>query len=92
MDITTLEKANSLNLKIRELNSALNCFEWQRSDNQGNKIGDPISLRPLLIIEYDGDGREQIKLPMNLSNTMVDFLKSEIIKGRDAAVAEFNAL
>ena len=86
MDVTTLEKANELNKKIREFQQALNCFQWEEEYGGG-------STKPRLIIEFDGaDGREEQPLPMNLSDVMVSFLKAEIIKGRDTAVAEFNAL
>lgn len=87
MDITTLEKANALNKKIKEFTEALNCFEWKPDEKT-----EPISTNPRLIIEFDYDGREQQPLPMNLSDELVKFLKAEIIKGRDIAVAEFNAL
>jgi hypothetical protein len=86
MDTTTLEKANELNTKIQEFQSALNCFQWEEEYGGG-------TTNPRLIIEFDGgDGREQRSLPMNLSDALVSFLKAEIIKGRDAAVVEFNAL
>ena len=86
MDLTTLEKANELNRKIREFQQALNCFQWEEEYGGG-------STNPRLIIQFDGpDGRENTPLPMNLSNGLVKFLKAEIIKGRDAVVAEFNAL
>lgn len=85
MDITTLEKANELNRKIKEFTEALNCFEWEE---EGKKY----STNPTLIIEFDRDDREQQRLPMNLSNELVAVLKTEIINGRDNAVAEFNAL
>jgi hypothetical protein len=87
MDITTLGKANELNKKIKEFSEALNCFEWKPEEN-----AEPISTNPRLIIEYDYDGREQQPLPINLSNELVAFLKAEIVKGRDIAVNEFNAL
>jgi len=87
MDTTTLKRANELNQKIKEYSEALNCFEWE-SENEIK-----VSTNPHLIIEFDGeDGREQIKLPMNLSDVMVGFLKQEIIKGRQLAVDAFNAL
>ena len=89
MDITTLEKANDLNRRIKEFTEALNCFEWTHPEDETIKY----STNPRLIIDFEGgDGREQIKLPMNLSNNLVEFLKEEIIKGRDSAVVEFNAL
>jgi hypothetical protein len=87
MDTTTLNKANELNRKIEEFTAALHCFEWTPIEDEP-----PVSLNPRLIIEYDNDGREQTAIPMNLSNALVDFLKAEIIKGRDDAVAEFNRL
>ena len=92
MDTTTLEIANDLNRKIKEFTSALECFEWQPTDDNGNNVGSPISLNPSLIIEYDGDGREQIKLPVTLSATMITFLKSEIVKWRATAMLDFIAM
>ena len=89
MDIATLGKANELNKKIKELTESLNCFEFTHPKDESKKY----STNPRLIINYDGgDGRETLPLPMNLSDALVSFLKAEIIKGRDAAVAEFNAL
>ena len=86
MDITILEKANELNKKIKEFQQALNCFQWEQEYGGG-------TTNPRLIIEFDDvDGRETQPLPMNLSDTVVSFLKAEIIKGRDAAVSEFNEL
>ena len=86
MDITTLEKANELNKKIKEFQLALNCFEWEKEYGGG-------TTNPRLIIEFDGcDGRETQSLPINLSDTLVSFLKAQIIKARDASVAEFNAI
>lgn len=89
MDITTLDQANELNQKIKEFTEALNCFEWTHPEDEKIKL----STNPRLIIEYNGgDGRELVALPMNLSDSMVGFLKQEIIKGRDEAVVNFNAL
>jgi hypothetical protein len=86
MDITTLDKANALNRKIKEFQQAFNCFQWEEEYGGG-------STNPILIIEFAGpDGRETQQLPLKLSDAMVSFLKTEIIKGRDAAVAEFNIL
>jgi hypothetical protein len=86
MDITTLEKANALNKKIKEFTEALNCFEW------GEEYGWH-STNPKLIIEFDGgDGRERQLLPMNLIDALVGFLKTEIKNGKEAAIAEFDAL
>jgi len=86
MDVTTLEKANELNKKIKEFQQALNCFQWEQEYGGG-------TTNPRLIIEFDGgDGREVQPLPMNLSDETVSFLEFEIITARDAAVDEFNAL
>lgn len=86
MDITTLERANELNRKIRECKETLDCFDLRN----GEMI---YSLNPRLIIEFEGgDGREQHPLPLNLSNELVSFIKAEIVKCRETAVSEFNAL
>lgn len=87
MDVTTLEKANELNRKIKEFGDALICFEFPQEYGGG-------STNPRIIIEHDGfdNDREETKLPMNLSDNLISFLKDEIIKWRDIAVAEFNAL
>jgi len=87
MDKLKLDQANKLNQKIREFSEALNCFEWKHSEDS-----EPISLNPRLIIEFDGDGREQIVLPMNLNNEMIAFLKSAIKQGLEEATNEFDAL
>ena len=87
MNAATLQKANELNKRIKEFTEAQNCFELE--DLSGKKI----STNPRLIIDFDGvDGREQIFFPLGLSETMVGFLKQEINKARNAAIAEFQAL
>lgn len=91
MDTTTLQKANVLNQRIKDFEAALNCFEWQPYCDE-QRADERISTNPRLIVEFDGDGREQIKLPMGLNEILVDFLKSEIKKGLETAVQEFNAL
>ena len=87
MTFTTLEKANELSRKIQDFEEALNCFDFNPEPDKP-----PFSLNPTLIIEYDGDGREQHTLPMHLSNAMVAFLKKEISKALELAVAEFYSL
>ncbi|HZK94398.1 MAG TPA: hypothetical protein VFC67_09340 [Prolixibacteraceae bacterium] len=92
MDTTTLEKANELNRKIKEFSEALNCFEYQPYCDEERRE-ERVSSDPRLIIEFNGgDDREQLMLPMNLSDTLVDFLKAEIKKELKKSVYEFNAL
>jgi hypothetical protein len=87
MDLTTLEKANEINKRIKEFSHALNCFQWPSEYGGGTR-------NPRLSIEVDDEdgGRETLLIPWNLSDALVSYLKLEIIAGRDAAVAEFNAL
>lgn len=88
MDTNTLHEANNLSWRIKELANALNCFEYEHEAGQ-----EPISTNPQLIIEFDGgDDREQIKLPINLSQTLTDFLKVEIKKELGIAIDALEAL
>lgn len=89
MNIETLHKANELYRKIKDYEEALNCFEYKYADNE-----ESYDRTPRLILDVDDldNGREQIAIPMILSKEMVSFLKTEIIKGRDKAVREFNSL
>jgi hypothetical protein len=87
MNKETLEKANKLNRRITEFDQALNCFEWSPDEDTA-----PISTNPQIIIEYDLDGREQVKLPMILSDELVKILKIAIIEGKTAAEKEFEML
>tara|TARA_R110002096_G_scaffold242885_2_gene434814 strand:+ start:380 stop:649 length:270 start_codon:yes stop_codon:yes gene_type:complete len=84
-----VEQANSLDKKIKDLKSAMNCFEWTPD---GSSV--PVSLNPRLIIEFDdGDeGRVDMPIPMNLSNEMIKFIKGEISNSLVTALDEFNAL
>ena len=89
MDTKTLKKANELNKKISEFNEALNCFEY--SPDEDGKI--KYSTHPEVIIEFDGaDGREQIKLPMILSNAFTRVMKEAIIEGLKKVEMEFHQL
>jgi hypothetical protein len=92
MDITTLEKANELNRKIKQFSEALNCFEMEPyCDGERNNVR--VSTNPQIIIEYDGgDERELIKIPMALNEVLINFLLKEIKTGLDKTVEEFNAL
>ena len=90
MDITTLNKANELNKKIKEYQEALNCFEYKYGDNNEATF----DRTPKIVLDVDDldNGREQIAIPMVLSDELISFLKAEIIRGRDEAVREFNCL
>ena len=85
MDAKTLERANELLKKIKQLQHVLECFEWE-PEFGGH------SRNPRLIIEFDRDGREEQILPMNLSDELINFLKAQIIKDCDILLAEFNTL
>jgi len=89
MDVTTLNKANDLNRKINEITDILRCFTWP--DDMGPKN---ISRFPLLIIEFDSEegGRDHRKLPIEMSDDMIAYIKNELISARDEAVFEFNNL
>jgi len=85
MDVKTLERANELLKKIKQLQSVLEIFEWESG------FGGP-SMNPRLIIEFDRDGREEQVLPVNLSDELINFLKVEITRVHDTAVAELEQL
>ena len=86
MDVTTLQKANELNQKIKKLTEALHCFEWPDTKE--------VSRNPLIIIEYDDyEGyREKQLLPFGLSQELIQVLKTEIKANIYKAVQEFNEL
>lgn len=90
MNKEILKKGNDLNKKIGEFQEALNCFEWT-SEIKGVK---PTSTNPRIIVEFDDEdgGRSQLKLPMSLSDVLVDLLKQEIKKGLESAKLEFESL
>lgn len=94
MDIEKLKKANELHSKINQLKSALNCFERQITDERGKKLGEPISLNPKLIIEFDDDdnGREQRAIPMKLSDVLTGMIKQQIKNNIETTQAEFDSL
>lgn len=93
-----LQQGKKLEREIKELKSALSCFEWTVDSDyfeQGQSIQhEPISRNPRLIIEFDdGDnGREQIALPMSLSDAFVDFMKKEITAGLTEAQGKLDGL
>ena len=86
MDIEKLNKANELNRRIREFTEALNCFEWENG-------GQTFSTNPRLIIQFHGgDGREELPIPMELSDVLVGILKAEIKSQRSVCKMEFDKL
>lgn len=87
MHITTLEIANTLFRQIKQLEDGLNCFEYIPEGG-----GEPISLNPILIVEHDYDGREQCRIPMELSDSLIKILKDAMIKKRELLIAEFASL
>lgn len=90
MNKDTLHRANALSKQIAELNEALHCFEWAPDMDRPEAT---ISTKPRLIIDFDGgDGRDQVKVPMNLSDTLVEILKREIKSKLDEAMKQFEAL
>ena len=89
MDDEKLQQANKLKQRINEFKEALNCFEWTHPEDVSLKY----STDPRLIIEFNGgDGREQIPLPLILSNEFILFMKQEIGNGLQAAEKEFEDL
>ena len=89
MDITTLEKANELNKKIKNLSEVIYCLSELHPEHHNQKM----RRNPRLIIEHDGpDEREQIPLSMELNGAFISFVKKKLIETREAAVKEFNEL
>lgn len=86
MDKETLKKANEIDAKINQLETVLNCFEWEIDYGGG-------STNPQIIIEFDrGDGRECKKLPMPLNDSLISMLKSHIKLELDFLNNELKAL
>ncbi len=86
MDDKTLKKANEIAQMIRENKSALCCFEWEEEYGGGSR-------NPQLIIEFDAsDGREQQKIPMQLSDILVDMIKQAIDANLSVLKSEFESL
>ena len=85
MNKEKLKEANRLNKLIEEHEQALNCFEFDTNyyarDEDPNL---PIALEstnPILIIEHDDPfegGREQQRIPMVLSDFLINLIKDSI--------------
>lgn len=86
MNEATLVEANFLNKKIKALEKALTCFQWEEEYGGG-------STNPTIIIEYDGgDGRDQQPIPMEIGPELTDFLKTQIKKELDLYRISFSNL
>lgn len=88
MNVKTFEKATELRKKIKQLNEALECFEWEDPGEKNKKF----STNPSLIIEFDGDGRERAFLPMQLSDRFTLQMRAEIKEELVRLKIEFNLL
>jgi len=93
MNKETLKRANALDKKIKECDEALNCFEYTYTDHEG-KNPQVYNRTPRLIIDVDDldNGREQIALPFNLSNTFIDFITREVKNQKEKSINEFKSL
>ena len=100
-----LKKANELNKKISEFESALLCFEYDINEPANYhyaQIGKNLlppniqSTNPILIIEHlnleEGEGRTQTKIPMVLSDCLIGMIKLAIKDNLDKLTQEFDAL
>ncbi len=99
MNTETLKKANELSKLISDHESALSCFEWDANyyeniNRPENKQLPPkiFSTNPRLIIEYDGDGREQQLIPMGLSDFLINIIKDQIKENLNKIRKEFEEL
>ena len=94
-----LKEANRLNKLIEEHEQALNCFEFDTNyyarDEDPNL---PIALEstnPILIIEHDDPfegGREQQRIPMVLSDFLINLIKDSIKGNLEKLKDEFQNL
>lgn len=87
MNYKTLGRANEIARMIIENESALCCFEWEKEYGGGSR-------NPQLIIEFDdGDGgRKQQKIPMVLSDFIVNMIKQAIHANLSVLRKEFEML
>ncbi|PIF33012.1 hypothetical protein CLU81_3582 [Flavobacterium sp. 9] len=93
MNLDQLRKANDVKSKLDDFKKALECFEYVPNEEE-SKERKPISLNPNLIIEFDDwdDGREQIKLPMVLSDYLISLIKTTINEQIIVLSKEFEAI
>lgn len=87
MDLIRLNKANALNRKIKEYEEALECFEHRYGD-ENEFVFDRTPKILLDVDDLDG-GREQLPIPMILSDELIKFLKEQIILNLNLAKEDF---
>ena len=90
MNLLTLNKANQILQKIKEYEAALECFETKYGAHNEYTY----DRTPKIILNVDDleGGRENMDLPMILSDEMIDFLKKEIVENLNKAKIEFEDL
>lgn len=88
MELNTLSRANELQKRIYEYEAALEIFE--------TKVGDEVvyDRTPMILLNVDDldGGRENIPIPMILSNGLVEFLRVEIQVALEESKIEFENL
>lgn len=99
MNKEKLEKANRLNKLIKEHEEALNCFEFDTNyyarEEEPNLPIVLESTNPVLIIEHDNpfEGiRERQRIPMVLSDHLINAIKDSIKKKLEDLKVEFKNL
>jgi hypothetical protein len=91
MNKEILQKANELAKLISEHENALSCFEFDVALD--GFAPEWISTNPQLIIEYDDcDAREQQKIPMVLSDFLINIIKGSIRENLSKLQEEFKRL
>lgn len=78
-----------LSQKLKEIDEAMNCFEWPADPEFG--LLEPLNRHPQLVIESDNEDemRVQYKLPMVLSNEIISFIKRELSEEKTRITQQF---
>lgn len=86
MTLEKLHKAKSLREKIEQLESILNSFYWDESQEYSRK--------PSLIVECDGDDSDRlyISFPFTLNSEFINLIKEEVQNQLIVTREEFNKL
>ena len=89
MKFETLETANLINKKLKELDVVISCL--MHVDQEIETI---IDYNPSLIIECDDwdGGRDQIRIPMALSDQLILLIQKEAVSEKNRLLSEFNNL